>query len=150
MEALTNRMEEEAFEIIEKIDAMGGMLSAIEKNYPQQEIADAAYHYQKQIDEQEKTVVGVNKYVTEEDIPVEILEIDEELEKLQIEKTNRIKSERDSSLLDTSLERVGEACSGDENVMEALIDAVKADATLQEVCDVYRKVFGEYRDPGIY
>jgi len=150
VEALTNRMEEEAFEIIEKIDNMGGMLSAIEKNYPQQEIADAAYHYQKQIDDKEKTVVGVNKYVTEEDIPVEILEIDEELESLQMEKTHRIKNERDNSRVKACLERVGEACSGDRNVMEDLIDAVKAHATLQEVCDVYRKVYGEYRDPGIY
>jgi len=150
VEALTDRMEEEAFEIIEKIDAMGGMLSAIEKNYPQQEIADAAYHYQKQIDEKEKTVVGVNKYVTEEEIPVEILEIDEQLESLQREKTNRIKNERDNSRVEACLERVGEACSGDQNVMEGLIEAVKAHATLQEVCDVYRKVFGEYRDPGIY
>jgi methylmalonyl-CoA mutase N-terminal domain/subunit len=150
VEALTNRMEEEAFEIIEKIDAMGGMLSAIEKNYPQQEIADAAYRYQKQIDEKEKIVVGVNKYVTEEDIPVEVMEIDEELESLQIEKTNRIKNERDNPRVEACLERVGEACSGDKNVMEGLIDAVKAHATLQEVCDVYRKVYGEYRDPGIY
>jgi methylmalonyl-CoA mutase N-terminal domain/subunit len=150
VEALTNRMEEEAFEIIEKIDAMGGMLSAIEKNYPQQEIADAAYRYQKQIDEKEKIVVGVNKYVTEEDIPVEVMEIDEELESLQVEKTNRIKNERDNPRVEACLERVGEACSGDKNVMEGLIDAVKAHATLQEVCDVYRKVYGEYRDPGIY
>jgi len=150
VEALTNRMEEEAFEIIEKIDAMGGMLSAIEKNYPQQEIADAAYHYQRQIDEKEKTVVGVNKYVTEEDIPVEILEIDEELETLQIQKTQRIRNERDNSRVEACLERVGEACSGEVNVMDPLIDAVKAHATLQELCDIYRKVFGEYRDPGIY
>jgi len=150
VEALTNQMEEEAFEIIEKIDNMGGMLSAIEKNYPQQEIADAAYRYQKQIDEKEKTVVGVNKYVTEEDIPIEILEIDEALESLQIEKIHRIKNERDNSRVEACLERVGDACSGDRNVMEDLIDAVKAHATLQEVCDVYRKVYGEYRDPGIY
>ncbi len=150
VEALTNRMEEEAFEIIEKIDNMGGMLSAIEKNYPQQEIADAAYHYQKQIDEKEKIVVGVNKYVTEENIPVEIMEIDEELESLQIKKIHRVKNERDNRRVEACLERVGEACSGDTNVMEALIDAVKAHATLQEVCDVYRKVYGAYRDPGIY
>jgi methylmalonyl-CoA mutase N-terminal domain/subunit len=136
IEALTNELEEEAFEIIRKIDDMGGMLAAIEKNYPQQEIADAAYHYQRQIDGKEKTVVGVNKYVTEEVIPVEILEIDEELERQQMVKE--------------CLERVGEACAGSQNVMEPLIDAVKAYATLQEVCDVFRQVFGEYRDPGIY
>jgi len=121
VEALTNRMEEEAFEIIEKIDNMGGMLSAIEKNYPQQEIADAAYHYQKQIDEKEKTVVGVNKYVTDEDIPVEVLEIDEELESLQIEKTHRIKNERDNRRVGAWLGRVGEGGSGGRKVMEGLV-----------------------------
>jgi len=95
-------------------------------------------------------VVGVNKYVTEEDIPVEILEIDEELERQQIEKTNRIKNERNNKMVNECLERVGEACVGDQNVMEPLIEAVKSYATLQEVCDVFRQAFGEYRDPGIY
>jgi len=150
VESLTNQMEEEAFEIIQKIDDMGGMLAAIEKNYPQQEIADAAYHYQRQIDENEKTVVGVNKYITDEEIPIEILEIDEELERLQIEKTNRIKSERDNKKVKECFEVLGEACEGNKNVMEPLIESVKSYATLQEVCDVYRQVFGEYRDPGIY
>lgn len=150
VESLTNQMEEEAFEIIQKIDDMGGMLAAIEKNYPQQEIADAAYHYQRQIEENEKTVVGVNKYKTDEEIPIEILEIDEELERLQIEKTNRIKSERDNKKVKECFEVLGETCEGNKNVMEPLIESVKSYATLQEVCDVYRQVFGEYRDPGIY
>ncbi|MFP4086046.1 MAG: methylmalonyl-CoA mutase [Desulfobacteraceae bacterium] len=150
VEALTDRMEAEAFEIIQKIDDMGGMLAAIENNYPQQEIADAAYHYQRQVDDTEKVVVGVNKYVTEEELPVETLEIDEALESLQIEKTNRVKTERNTAEVKEGLERVGEACSGSRNVMESVVAAVKAGATLQEVCDVYRKVFGEYRDPGIY
>jgi methylmalonyl-CoA mutase, N-terminal domain len=150
VETLTNQMEEEALDIIQKIDDMGGMLAAIERNYPQQEIADSAYHYQRQIDEKEKTVVGVNKYVTDENIPVEVLEIDEELENLQIEKINRLKNERDNKLVKESLERVGDACAGTLNVMEPLIEAVKNYATLQELCDVYRQVYGEYRDPGIY
>ncbi|MCP4669204.1 MAG: methylmalonyl-CoA mutase family protein [Deltaproteobacteria bacterium] len=150
VESLTNRLEEEALEIIRKIDDMGGMLAAIERNYPQQEIADAAYRYQRQIDAKQKTVVGVNKHVTEEEIPVEILDMDEELEKLQIEKTDRVKNERDNSRVHACLEKLGEACIGDRNVMEPLIEAANAYATLQEMCDVYRKVFGEYRDPGIY
>ena len=150
VESLTNQMEEEAFEIIQKIDDMGGMLAAIEKHYPQQEIADAAYHYQRQIEENKKTVVGVNKYITDEEIPIEILEIDEELERLQIEKTNRIKSERDNKKVKECFEVLGEACEGNKNVMEPLIESVKSYATLQEVCDIYRQVFGEYRDPGIY
>jgi len=150
IEALTDRMEEEAFGIIKKIDDMGGMLAAIDKNYPQKEISDAAYHYQKQIDAKEKTVVGVNKYYTEEEIQTELLEIEETLETLQIEKTRRIKEKRDNTRVKDCLEKIGEACAGNQNVMEPLIEAVKAHATLQEVCDVFRKVFGEYRDPGVY
>jgi methylmalonyl-CoA mutase N-terminal domain/subunit len=150
IESLTNQLEDEAFEIIQKIDEMGGMLNAIERNYPQQEIADAAYHYQRQIEENRKTVVGVNRYVTEEAVPVEILQIDEELERMQIEKTSRIKNSRDNKKVKECLERLGEACVGDQNTMEPIIDAVKAYATLQEVCDIFRNTFGEYRDPGIY
>ena len=150
VETLTNQMEKEAFEIIQKIDDMGGMLAAIEKHYPQQEIADAAYHYQIQVDENKKTVVGVNKYMTEEAIPVEILQIDEELERMQIEKTNRVKNKRNNKRVRESLEKLGEACAGSQNVMEPIIDAVREYATLQEVCDIFRDVFGEYRDPGIY
>ena len=119
VEALTNQMEEEAFAIIQKIDDMGGMLAAIEKNYPQREIADSAYHYQKQIDENKKTVVGVNKYVTEERLPVDILEIDDTLERMQIEKTNRVKNARDNKKVRESLEKLGEACAGNRNVMES-------------------------------
>ncbi|MFC1822005.1 methylmalonyl-CoA mutase [Thermodesulfobacteriota bacterium] len=150
LEALTDEMEREAFAVIEKIDHMGGMLAAIEKNYPQLEIADAAYHYQRQIEQNEKTVVGVNKYLTEETIPVEILQIDEKLERNQIEKTNRIKNDRDNSKVGVCMEMLGEACSGDQNVMGPVIEAVKSYATLQEICDVFRQVFGVYRDPGIY
>ncbi len=150
VEALTDRMEEEAFDIIHRIDDMGGMLSAIEKNYPQQEIADAAYHYQQQVDRNEKTVVGVNKYATEESLPVEILQIDEELERLQIERTIRIRNDRNRQKTEECLRRLEEACVEGENVMPFLIESAKAYATLQEMCDTFRKVFGEYRDPGIY
>jgi len=150
VESLTDRLEEEAFEIIHKIDDMGGMLAAIEKNYPQQEIADAAYRYQQQIDSREKTVVGVNKYDTEETLPVEVLQIDEALERAQVERTQRIRNDRNQKETDECLERLEEACAEGTNVMDPIIDAAKADATLQEMCDVFRKVFGQYRDPGIY
>jgi methylmalonyl-CoA mutase N-terminal domain/subunit len=150
VEAFTNQLEEEASEIIQKIDDMGGMLAAIEKHYPQQEIADSAYNYQRQRDDKRRIVVGVNEYVTPEEIPVEILEIDEELERLQIKKTNRVKNERDNKRVEECLGKLEEACVNNQNVMEQVIEAVKAYATLQEVSDVYRKVFGEYRDPGIY
>ena len=150
VESLTDQMEEEASAIIRKIDDMGGMLSAIDNSYPQKEISDSAYRYQKQIDAKEKTVVGVNKYFTEEEMPTELFEIEETLEMLQIEKTRRIKEDRDNAEVKGCLEVIGETCTGNRNVMEPLIKAVKAHATLQEICDVFRQVFGEYRDPGIY
>jgi methylmalonyl-CoA mutase N-terminal domain/subunit len=129
---------------------MGGMVTAIEKNYPQLEIADAAYQYQKQIDEKEKTVIGVNKYVTGEELPVEILQIEEELERNQIEWTNGVKSSRDNRKVKAALQRLGEAAQGNDNLMYPIVDAVKAYATEQEICDVFRTVFGVYRDPGVY
>ncbi|MBW2063870.1 MAG: methylmalonyl-CoA mutase family protein [Deltaproteobacteria bacterium] len=150
VETLTDRLEDEASAIIEKIDNMGGMLAAIERHYPQMEIAEAAYRYQRQVEACERVVVGVNKYRMEEEIPVERLEIDEELEKEQVRKTDRVKESRDNKRVKQCLERLGDACSGNVNVMPCIIDAVKADATLQEVCDVLRAVFGEYRDPGIF
>ena len=150
VEALTDQIESEATTMIQKIDDMGGMLAAIEKSYPQREIADAAYHYQREIEADERSVVGVNKYTMDEELPVEILEIDEALEKIQINKLNRIKDDRDNKKVKACLVELGEACAGKQNVMEPIIEAVKEYATLQEVCDVFRDVFGIYRDPGIF
>jgi len=150
VERLTRDMEEEAFEYIKKIDDMGGMVAAIERNYPQLEIADAAYKYQKQIDSKEKTVVGVNKYMTEEELPVEILQIEAELEEKQIQWTNQVKETRNNKKVKDALEKLGESAQRDDNLMHPIIDAVKAYATEQEICDVFREVFGVYRDPGVY
>jgi methylmalonyl-CoA mutase, N-terminal domain len=150
MEALTDRMESEATAIIQKIDDMGGMLAAIEKSYPQMEIADAAYHYQREIEANKRTMVGVNKYNMEEEIPIEILEIDKALEQIQIKKLHKIKGDRNNKKVKACLNKLGEACTGNRNVMEPIIEAVKEYATLQEVCDVFRDVFGVYRDPGIF
>ena len=88
--------------------------------------------------------------MTEEELPVEVLEIDQAFEEQQIQKLHRIKDDRDNGKVRECLDRVGQACVDEENVMEPIIAAVKASATLQEVCDVFRKAFGEYRDPGIY
>jgi methylmalonyl-CoA mutase N-terminal domain/subunit len=150
VETLTDQIESEATTMIQKIDDMGGMLAAIEKSYPQREIADSAYHYQREIEADERSVVGVNKYTVDEEIPVEILEIDEALERIQIKKLNRIKESRDNKKVKACLVELGEACAGKQNVMEPIIEAVKEYATLQEVCDVFRDVFGIYRDPGIF
>jgi methylmalonyl-CoA mutase, N-terminal domain len=150
VESLTNEMEAQAMEYILKIDEMGGMIEALERHYPQMEIADAAYKFQQQIDRRQKIMVGVNKYETEEAPPVEILKIDPELEIKQIARIQEVKNNRNNNKVRECLDRLGDACSGQQNVMPLLIEAVKEQATLQECCDVYRKVFGVYRDPGIY
>ncbi|MDH4268457.1 MAG: methylmalonyl-CoA mutase family protein, partial [Deltaproteobacteria bacterium] len=150
VEALTNEMEAQAMAYINKIDDLGGMVAAIERHFPQQEIANASYNFQKQLERKEKIMVGVNKYATEEALPVELLQMDPALEEKQIERISRVKNQRNQPRVKESLEQLGEAASGNKNVMPYLIDAVKEYATLQECCDVFRKVFGTYRDPGIF
>jgi methylmalonyl-CoA mutase N-terminal domain/subunit len=150
VESLTNEMESKAWEYIKKIDAMGGMTAAIDKGFPQLEIADSAYRFQKQIDAGEKVMVGVNKYTTDcmQEIPV--VDIDEQVEKQQIERLRSIKRKRDSRAVRRDLADLKQACKTGKNVMPFCIAAVKDMATVQEICDVYRDVFGEYRDPGLY
>ncbi|MEW6188043.1 MAG: methylmalonyl-CoA mutase family protein [Thermodesulfobacteriota bacterium] len=150
VESLTNQMEEEAMEYIHRIDEMGGMIEALEKHYPQMEIADAAYTFQQLLDRGEKIMVGVNKYETGETPAVELLRIDPDLEARQIARTLEVKNNRSHKRVRECLERLEEACTAQKNVMPFLIEAVKEYATLQECCDVYRKVFGVYRDPGIF
>ncbi len=150
LESLTDEMEDEAREYIKKIDGMGGMLKAIEKNYPQMEIADAAYRFQRELDAGKKIMVGVNKYRIEEDIPVDIYQTDDTLEKRQIARTEEVMNTRDRKKVESCLERLGAACTGNDNVMPLLIEAAAAYATLQEMCDVFRKVFGTYTDPGTF
>jgi methylmalonyl-CoA mutase N-terminal domain/subunit len=150
VETLTDEMEEAAYEYIHKIDDMGGMLQAIERNYPQMEIADAAYRFQREFDEKIRIMVGVNEYVTDDELPVDIYHVDEALEQRQMARTQEVKNSRDDARVRESLERLGEACAGNENVMPYLIDAAASYATLQEMCDVFRSVFGEYRDPSTF
>jgi methylmalonyl-CoA mutase N-terminal domain/subunit len=150
VESLTNEMEEKAGEYIEKIDKMGGMLVAIGKGFPQTEIANAAYKFQQQIDAGEKVMVGVNKYVAEDETPVEILKIDEKITAEQIKRLNKVKRTRDNRQVARALKELRTACKGTRNVMPSVIEAVRAYATEQEICDIYREVFGEYRDPGFY
>jgi len=150
VESLTNEMEEKAWEYIEKIDAMGGMIAAIEKGFPQMEIADAAYKFQRQLEAKEKIMVGVNKYVTEAQHAVPLVEIDEKMGEEQIKRLEDIRRRRDNRALKQSLTDLRTACKNGENVMPYCIAAVKNLATKQEICDVYRDVYGEYRDPGIY
>ncbi len=150
VEKLTREMEEQAWDYIEKIDNMGGMLQAIEQGYPQMEIAEAAYKYQQQVDSGEKVLVGVNKYVTEEAESCPVLDIDEQVEQGQLQRLQQIKAQRDNKAVKKDLQDLRRACQNGENVMPYCIQAVKDLVTEQEICDVYREVFGEHQDPGFF
>ena len=150
LETLTDRMEEAAWAYIRKIDELGGIVRAIDLGYPQREIADAAYRYQLMEDRGERTVVGVNKYVMAEEKPINYLRIDETVEIEQIDKVKRLKASRDQSKVERRLKQVAEACRNGQNLMPVLIDAVKDNASLGEISDVYRQAFGLYREPIIF
>ncbi|NLJ27213.1 acyl-CoA mutase large subunit family protein [Desulforhabdus amnigena] len=154
VEALTDKMEEEANAYIRKLDELGGMVAAIERDYPQMEISDAAYHFQQQIERGEKVIIGVNKYPSDRPELEFILKIDESVERGQIERTQQFKEKRDKVGLQKAMDELRRRCEGppcwENNVMPALIDAVRAGATEQECCDLYREVFGTYSDPGSF
>ena len=150
VESLTNEMEAKAWEYIEKIDAMGGMIAAIERGYPQMEIADAAYAFQRQVEAGEKIMVGVNKYATEARHPVPLVEIDEAVGEEQVRRLKDLRRRRNGRAVSQSLADIRAACKSGENVMPHCIAAVKNLATQQEICDVYREVYGEYQDPGLF
>jgi methylmalonyl-CoA mutase N-terminal domain/subunit len=150
VEALTNRMEEGAMKYIAKIDELGGIIRAIELGYPQQEIADAAYAYQKQLERQEKIVVGVNKYQMPETQPIEYLKIDPEVEHRQVVGLQELRRSRNNQRVQACLADLRKAAQGSENLMPYILCAVKEYGTLQEICDVFRDIFGVYRDPGMF
>jgi methylmalonyl-CoA mutase N-terminal domain/subunit len=150
LETLTDEMEARAMAYIRKIDELGGMVRAIERGYPQQEIADAAYHYQLLEDRGEKATVGVNRYAMADEAPVEFLRIDEAVELSQIERVGRFKAARDMTRVEKRLKQLADACRNGSNVMPVLVDAVKDYVSLGEVADVYRQVFGLYREPIIF
>jgi methylmalonyl-CoA mutase, N-terminal domain len=150
VEALTCKMEEEAMKYIAKIDELGGIIRAIELGYPQQEIANAAYAYQKQLERKEKIVVGVNKYQMAEAQPVEYLRIDPEVEHRQVARLQEVRHNRNNQQVQICLNDLRKAAEGSENLMPYILSAVKEYATLQEICDVFRGIFGVYRDPGMF
>ncbi|HPV48707.1 MAG TPA: methylmalonyl-CoA mutase family protein [Smithellaceae bacterium] len=150
VESLTNEIEQKATEYIDKIDAMGGMIAAIEKGFPQMEIADAAYKFQRQLENKQKIMVGVNKYVTSAEQAVPLVEIDESVGEEQIRRLRDIRRRRDNRVVSQALADLRAACKSGDNVMPYCIGAVKSLATVQEICDVYRDVYGEYRDPGLF
>jgi methylmalonyl-CoA mutase N-terminal domain/subunit len=148
VEKLTDQMEEAAMAYIQKIDDMGGIVRAIEEGYPQREIANAAYQFQRQVDTKQRSIVGVNKYVdSREGDRIPLLKIDHAVETGQVEHVKRVRSKRDEQAARVALEAIKRAAAGDENLMPVTIDAVKKGVTIGEVSDVFRQVWGEHRDP---
>ncbi|HWN10486.1 MAG TPA: methylmalonyl-CoA mutase family protein [Pyrinomonadaceae bacterium] len=148
VEALTEKMETGALDYFRKIDAMGGMVEAIEKGFPQREIQDSAYQYQKAVERGDQVIVGVNKYAIDDDLnPVPTLVIDESVREHQVERLERTRSNRDAGAVADSLEKLKQAAQKQENTMPATIEAVRAYATLGEICSALRDVYGIYEEP---
>jgi methylmalonyl-CoA mutase N-terminal domain/subunit len=148
VESLTNEIERGARDYIEQIDAMGGMVPAIERGYPQREIADAAYQYQAAVDRKQKVIVGVNDYLADEK-PIEILRIDDSVAGRQGERLRRLRASRSNEEVERKISALRRAAGGDDNLMPHLIETVKAYATLGEICDGLRGVFGVYTEAAI-
>jgi methylmalonyl-CoA mutase N-terminal domain/subunit len=152
VEALTDQMEEETYKYFDRIDSLGGVIPAIDKGFFQQEIANAAYQYQKEIENNVRTVVGVNDFQLKgEKITIPILEMDPEGERRQLERLKNLRKDRDQSQWESSLDKLRKAAeSENENMMPYILEAAKAYATLGEICGVLREVFGEYEEPPLF
>lgn len=150
IEWLTDKMEEETYRYFDKVEKFGGVIPAIERGFFQREIAESAYRYQREIDENKRIVVGVNDYKTDEELSIPILRMDEKGEHRQINRLKKLRKERNQSKFDRNLKCLKKAAEGDENLMPYILDCVHGYATLGETCDVLREVFGEYKEPAIY
>jgi methylmalonyl-CoA mutase N-terminal domain/subunit len=145
VEYLTNKIEEEASEYIEKIDEMGGAPSAIQKGFYQKEIAESAYKFQRDMEDRKRAIVGLNEFVTDAKAAIKILRVDQEAEKRQIKRLRKVRAERNGKKVKEALEKLRKAAEGQENLMPYFLEAVKAYATNGEVSDTLREVFGEYK-----
>ncbi len=146
IEKLTDEIEKKATEYITKIDTLGGAVKAIENKFYQNEIANSAYEYQKQIERKDKIIVGVNDFITQESIQPEILKIDQSVHKRQIQKISEIRNRRNPENVSRSLDALAKAASSEENLLPLILDAVEEYATIGEISDTLRKVWGEYSD----
>ncbi len=149
VEAMTNRMEQETYEYFRKIEALGGVIPAIERGFFQREIAEAAYRYQMEIDTHQRVVVGVNELTEEQPIRIPLLRMDPEGYQRQVARLERIRRERDNERVGGALDALRQAARTAENTMPYILDCVRAYATLGEIMGVFREVFGEYREPSI-
>jgi len=147
IESLTNRIEAEAQDYIRRIDEMGGAVAAVENGFIQREIQDSAYRYQRTVETGDRIVVGINKFKTEEAKPSDLLRVDPAVRERQIAKLKQLKSQRNQTAVDQALTALTAAARGSDNLMPPIIEAVKAYATLGEICDALRGVFGEYEAP---
>jgi len=149
IETLTDQVEAAAWEYINKIDAMGGIVKAVEEGYPQREIARAAFEFQREVDSGRRSIVGVNKYTTPgEGDHIPTLKIELETEHAQVDKVKQFRSSRDPAQVERALAAIKAALADDkQNVMQPIFEAVKVNATLGEICDLFRSELGEYRDP---
>ncbi|MGD8331232.1 MAG: methylmalonyl-CoA mutase family protein [Acidobacteriota bacterium] len=150
VESLTADMEREAEEIFAKIDELGGMVPAIDNGYPQREIQEAAFQYQKEIEAEERIIVGQNAFTDDISEPIEYLYIDDSVEDEQIEALNALRARRDAAAVERTLEGVRRAAQGDDNLMPAILEAVHVYATVGEICGAMRDVFGEYQEQPIF
>ena len=150
IEWLTDKMEEETYRYWDRVEKLGGVIPAIEKGFFQREIAEAAYKYQREIDENRRTIVGVNDYKTDEEISIPLLKMDEKGEHRQINRLKKLRNDRNNQKYERNIERLRKAAEGDENLMPYILDCVHSYATLGETCQVLRDVFGEYEEPAIY
>jgi len=150
IEALTDETEKAALDYLNRIDALGGVLACILNGFFQREIAESAYRYQQEIDQHKRTIVGVNDFIMEEDIKVPTLYIDQVGERAHLERLNRVRRERDNAAVKRALENLRHVAEGTENTMPAIIEAVKVYATLGEIMDVFRSVFGDYMEPAVF
>ncbi|MGW8251296.1 MAG: methylmalonyl-CoA mutase family protein, partial [Anaerolineales bacterium] len=147
LEAMTNRIEIQAYDYFRRIEALGGMLPAIDKGFFQSEISDAAYRYQREIDEGQRKLVGVNSYQDDAPITIPILRMDPQGYRRQVERLEQVRSSRDPGRVGQTLDRLRIACQGGENTMPYILEAVRAYATLGEITGVMKEVFGTYEEP---
>ena len=143
----SNEIEKAVYEYFEQIDSIGGVIAGIERGYFHREIAESAFKYQRDIEENELIVIGVNEHVIDERVSIPVLRMDADGEARQIARLNRVKEERNSEAVQQALAEVRSAAEGTQNLMPCILEAVRQYATLGEICDVLRDVFGEYQAP---
>jgi methylmalonyl-CoA mutase N-terminal domain/subunit len=150
LEHLTGELERQANEYFERIEKLGGVIPAIEENFFQREIAEASYRYQSEVEKGERIIVGVNRYQSDDEQPLEILRIDPALEQKQIERVQAVRARRDSAAVERTLAELRQAADGDRNLMEPIVDAARAYVTMGEMCDVLRDAWGTWRETPVF